>query len=271
MLKKYKLQHSTFCFEKLALLLFVFRCLNRLFDFSMFKIRDNRVIKIGLFAVMIFIAQSLMSQTFSSFFVDFLRYPERQVRNVDFPYQTGNGEVRNSSSYSPVKFISKNNIPIVCLDSLNHITNSQTANVSMVNMAKGTSMLYTFNKRNGVWKLKAQRKGSENGEDSDFIAFLKQYSTDESLQMKRTIFPFPYRIYNGGKNTEPENKLLMPREWEPFDFIATFPSICVFSVESMSTGNNRRLFVFKNGSNNLFFNFIKINKKWYLIEMEEYK
>ena len=75
----------------------------------------------------------------------------------------------------------------------------------------------------------------------------------------------------GGKNDQTETKLLMPREWEPFDFIAMFPSVCLFASESIQSGNNRRLFVLKNGRVNLFFNFIKINKKWYLIEMEEYK
>lgn len=231
----------------------------------------NRVIKTFVFVVMIFVAQTLVAQKFSSFFVDFLRYPDLQSSHVLFPYRTGSGVIKNASSYSPIRFVTRNNIPIVCVDSLEHISHASSANVSIVSMGKGTSTFYTFDKRKGVWMLTAQRKGKINGEDPDFITFLKQYSKEEGFQMKRTIFPFPYRVYKGGKNDQTETKLLMPREWEPFDFIAMFPSVCLFASESIQSGNNRRLFVLKNGRVNLFFNFIKINKKWYLIEMEEYK
>ena len=61
----------------------------------------------------------------------------------------------------------------------------------------------------------------------------------------------------------------MPREWNALDFTAVFPSLCIFNSDSQSP--NRQINVFRNGKSAQLFNFIRINKKWYLIEIEEYK
>ncbi len=214
---------------------------------------------------------SSFGQDFSGFFIDFIRYTENQASDVQFPLKIDNLTIKNRTSYNPVMFLSRNNIPILCSDSLNAIEKSSSSVVSIVQFNKEAAINYVFEERNKKWKLISGKNESlQNLQEADFLSFLMQYSKDESFQMKHTIFPFPYRIYKSSKKeSEPENKLLMPREWESLDFIAMFPSLCIFN--SNNTATNRQLFVFKNGKMAQFFNFIRINKKWYLIEIEEYK
>ncbi|MCQ2217717.1 MAG: DUF4348 domain-containing protein [Paludibacteraceae bacterium] len=221
--------------------------------------------------VMLCIPDSSSCQNFSTFFLDFVRHPEQQRNSVLFPFQSESGVVKSAKSYQPLRLATPVNIPIVCTDSLNLVSSQKVVNVSVVNMLDIKSTQYSFEKKNEKWKLASSGKDADYGGERDFVEFLMQYSRDVDFQKKRTIFPFPYRIYKENKSNELSSKLMMPREWEPFDFVALFPSLCVFSYDKSASVNNRRLFVMKNGSPYLFFNFISINKKWYLIEMEEYR
>lgn len=226
---------------------------------------------LSLIAVWLINFSSLSGQDFSDFFVDFIRYPENQVNYVQFPLKADNVTIRTKSSYNPIVLLSRNNIPVLCSDSLNAIMKSPSSVVSIVQFNKETSNNYLFEQRNKKWKLiSSQNEEIQHLQESEFLNFLMQYSKDEPFQMKHTIFPFPYRIYKSFKrDNDPENKLLMPREWESLDFMAIFPSLCIFNSNNQAP--NRQLFVFKNGKAAQFFNFIRINKKWYLIEIEEYK
>ena len=143
--------------------------------------------------------------------------------------------------------------------------------VSVVQFNKEAASNYVFEQRDKRWKLISYKSEDiQHLQEAEFLNFLMQYSKDESFQMKHTIFPFPYRVYKFPKrDSDPENRLLMPREWEPLDFIAIFPSLCIFNSDNQAP--NRQLYVFRNGKAAQFFNFIRINKKWYLIEIEEYK
>lgn len=232
--------------------------------------RLYRIIVAFLFVVL-YIPQSLFCQNFSAFFLDFVRHPERQSSSVMFPLRTESGVVKSAKDYQPLRFITRTSIPIVCADSLDLVSAQKEVNVSVIDMMNKKSVQYAFEKKAGRWKLASSRKEADYGGDRDFVEFLFAYSQDIDFQKKRTIFPFPYRVYKDYKNHELESKLMMPHEWETFDFVALFPSLCLFASENLSDKNNRRLFVMKNGSPYLFFNFISINKKWYLIEMEEYR
>ena len=228
--------------------------------------------KWGSFLIAIWLINpSLSGQGFSDFFIDFIRYPENQAKHVQFPLKADNMIVKNSASYNPIPFPSRNNIPILCSDSLNAIMGLPSSIVSIVQFNRETAYNYVFEQRNKGWKLLSYKNETiQTLEEVDFLNFLMQYSKDESFQMKHTIFPFPYRIYKSSRRDgEPENNLLMPREWVALDFIATFPSLCVFNSNNQAP--NRQLFVFKGTKAARFFNFIRINKKWYLIEIEEYK
>jgi hypothetical protein len=209
-------------------------------------------------------------QDFSTFFIDFIRYPERQSSSVTFPLKIDNTTIRNNRSYIPVQFLTRNNIPVLCADSLNAISNLPQQAVSIIQFNKETANNYIFEDRGNNWKLMSSHtENMQNLPDAEFLNFLIQYSKDESFQMKHTIFPFPYRKYKTGKkDNDPQNTLLMPREWVTWNFMAIFPSLCIFNSDNQAP--NRQLYVFKNGKLYLFFNFIKINKKWYMIEMEEY-
>jgi hypothetical protein len=229
--------------------------------------------KWGIFLLTFWLAtfsSSLFGQDFSDFFVDFIRNPESQVNHVRFPLKVNDITIKNKASFNPITFLTRNNIPILCADSLNAISQLSNPVVSIVSLTKETAIDYTFEKGNKSWKLTSYRnENMQNLRDAEFLNFLIQYSKDESFQMKHTIFPFPYRTYKAGKKGEPENNLLMPREWETLDFAALFPSLIVFNSNNQLP--NRQLFVFKNKKITHFFNFIRINKRWYLIEIGEYK
>jgi len=226
--------------------------------------------RLFLVAVWLISFSSLWGQEFSDFFVDFLRYPENQTKYIQFPIKADNATIRNSASYNPITLSARNNIPVLCSDSLNAIMNLPFSVVSIVNFNKETTNNCVFEQRDKGWRLMSYKH--ENIKDQpnvEFLNFLIQYSKDESFQMKHTIFPFFYRIYKTPARNNPETKLLMPREWIKLDFISTFPSLCIFNSNDQAP--NRQLFVFKGAKMAQFFNFILINKKWYLIEIEEYK
>jgi len=233
----------------------------------------NKKWGLALIAVWLMNFSSLLGQQdFSTFFIDFIRHPETQVDHVQFPLKTDNATIKNKAAYTPVTFLSRNSIPILCSDSLSAIMQLPTPVVSILQFNKEVATNYEFEQRSKKWKLISQKNENiQQLQEAEFLNFLKQYSKDESFQMKHTIFPFPYRVYKSPKKdgSEPESKLLMPREWESLDFIAVFPSLCVFNSGNQTP--NRQLHIFRNGKIAQFFNFIQINKKWYLIEIEEYK
>lgn len=225
-------------------------------------------VKYFLLIGMSFISYASFAQSFAEFFADFVRHPDIQYKYVRFPLPTEKGVVKSKSAYLPLRLQSKTSLPMVYVDSLGMATRGSEVTVFVVSMMKNSSVSYTFVRRNG-WQLISQQKGAENGCDVDFVSFLKEYSKDETFQKKRTIFPFPYR--SSGKNrNKAETNLLMPREWEQFDFIALYPSLCLICPAESLSANNRRLVVMKGGRLATLFNFIKINKKWYLIEIEDY-
>ena len=214
----------------------------------------------------------LCGQEFSSFFIDFIRYPENQANYVQFPLKADNVSVKDKTLYNPLMFLTRNNLPILCADSLNAAAVRQSSiSVSIVQFNKETVVDYLFEQKNKDWKLVSlKNENVQRLKETDFLSFLMQYSRDESFQRKHTIFPFPYRIYKSAKQeSDPENRLLMPRDWTALDFTAIFPALSIFN--SNAQASNRQLFVFRNGKMTQFFNFIQINKKWYLIEIEEYK
>ena len=234
------------------------------------KIQVIFLITIGLMSFF-----SLCGQEFSNFFIDFIRYPENQANHVQFPLKADNAFVKDKTLYNPLMFLTRNNLPILCVDSLNAAATQQTSmSVSIVqfNKDKETAVDYLFEQKSKNWKLVSLKNESfQRLKEADFLNFLMQYSRDESFQMKHTIFPFPSRIYKSGKHdSDPENRLLMPRDWTALDFTAIFPALSIFNSH-VSASSNRQLFVFRNGKMVQFFNFIQINKKWYLIEIEEYK
>lgn len=233
--------------------------------------RVNRWFLGAFLCVVLGIPQGVFCQSFSAFFLDFVRHPDHQSRCALFPLRTETGLTKNAKNYVPLRLPTPANVPVLCADSLDFVSRQKSVDVSVVDMMRMKSTQYTFERKSGGWRLSSSAKDPNFGGERDFIEFLVGYSRDVDFQKKRTIFPFPYRTYKGSRSNELDSKLLMPREWEAFDFVALFPSLCIFSSEASSAVNNRRLFVMKNGMVYLYFNFISINKKWYLIEMEEYK
>lgn len=216
---------------------------------------------------MIFIPCFSFAQSFTTFFSDFVRYPDVQYQNVRFPLPTENGVLKSKNNYIPLRLTNKQIVPIVCVDSLNSVSIKKEVQVSVVNILKNTSATYSFERSATGWRLMTQNKGIAC--DDGFVDFLKAYSQDEAFQKKRTIFPFPYRKCKN-RDCKGEAKLLMPREWEIFDFTTLYPTICLFCSSDNSSVSNRRLIVLKNNEPSILFNFIRINNKWYLIEIEEY-
>lgn len=212
------------------------------------------------------------SQDFSDFFVDFLTVPGKQMTKIAVPLKTPEGVVQHASKYSPITYNDKRNVAILCSDSLQKISGSSYPSVAIHNLKSRKSQVCLFERKGKEWKLAevSNLSGAEVS-DAEFVSFLCDYSKDADLQMKRTIFPFPIRNYSKKSKEMQETTLLMPREWNMLDFCNSYGEICLFDTKDLSVANNRRFAIYRDGSLAEIYNFIRINKKWYLIEKEIWK
>ena len=68
-------------------------------------------------------------------------------------------------------------------------------------------------------------------------------------------------------NPKEKKKLLLPRDWEHLSFAKIYPQIVFLHPDREA--NNRKIYIFQKGRLTQVFNFIRINKQWYLIEKYE--
>ena len=85
------------------------------------ELNGNRGMKrIVLIIMSVLLAQNILGQEFSSFYIDFMLRPEQQGSKVKFPLRVGESTIRNSRSYKPFLLTNPNDFMIVCSDSLSH-------------------------------------------------------------------------------------------------------------------------------------------------------
>ena len=81
--------------------------------------------RIVLIIMSVLLAQNILGQEFSSFYIDFMLRPEQQESKVKFPLRVGESTIRNSRSYKPFLLTNPNDFMIVCSDSLSHSVSTE--------------------------------------------------------------------------------------------------------------------------------------------------
>ena len=162
----------------------------------------------------------------------------------------------------------KNTVSVVFTDSLGLAVNERTVDVNTYIPNKNILEKNVYKMEyNGKWNLR-QRMLNTRMEplEKDFFTFLKDFSFSREMQIARTIFPLPvtYKSKDGSK----EKRLIMPRDWEELKIWQRSPSFR--AILPLRHGNNRKVILYQQGKAKEYYNFIYINKVWYLIEMEVY-
>lgn len=198
----------------------------------------HRLLKLSALCVLLFSSVQLYAEDFASFF----------FRQVD-----------------PKKKIS---MGVVYTDSLGLSASETTVDVNVYLPNKNRLEKDVYKKeQNGKWNLR-QRMVATRMEplEKSFFDFLKEFSYNRDIQISKTIFPLP--VSYKGKDGIVQKKLIMPRDWEDLKIWQNCPSFR--SVLPMRQGNNRKVLIYQGGKIKEYYNFIYINKVWYLIEMEVY-
>lgn len=200
---------------------------------------------------------------FASFLVNFISHSETQDKQTAPSLTIDGKKASRAGSYIRM---STTTLALVCADSLNAPSISKgEQKMTFSDLQTKEALACHFNAHGSSFQL---NKITTNANyDHDFITFLSEYSRNHDLQIKRTIFPIPIRTFKGGK--ESNSKLLMPREWNFISFSQICPQVC--TLNNVNNANNRRIYVYNKGRLSQIYNFICINRKWYLIEVENHQ
>lgn len=207
---------------------------------------------------------SANAENFANYLLNFLSHPEKQDKSASPSLTIDGKKAAHGGNY--LRLSNTSVIAVVCADSIN------TPNLSKGELKMSLADLSTKDTRtcnfapNGKSFL-LNKITSNTNEDHEFLTFLSEYSRNHDLQIKRTIFPFPIRSFKNGK--ESNSKLLMPREWNYISFSSICPQICI--LKNVNDAKNRRIYVYNDRKLSQIYNFICINRKWYLIEVETYQ
>lgn len=163
----------------------------------------------------------------------------------------------------------KNTIALVCTDSLGLSPKESMAEVNATFNISGERRIVeksVFKRANGSWKLNQKLSNTRlEPLEVGFYDFLVKFCVSREMQIEHTIFPLP--ITNKyKKDGSSQKKLVMPRDWE--DLKITQQCATFYSIQPQRQGNNRKVYIYHRGQPKESYNFIYINKLWYLIEME---
>lgn len=162
----------------------------------------------------------------------------------------------------------KQTVVVICSDSIDLNKSESYCEVSemLFSHAEGTRQMFVNQK--GRWQIGKKESGVKLGEqDQSFVSFILQFVQDREFQVNRTVFPLPisYPLMTGSAS---KKKLVMPRDWENVKLSQR--SSKFYLLQSGRHANNRKIYVLQGGIKKEYYNFIYINKNWYLIEMELY-
>ncbi len=220
--------------------------------------------KVWVILISMLLVHNLWGQEFSSFYLDFLLHPAEQVDKVKFPLNISGTTIRNARSYKPFYLENQGDFIIVCSDSLNHKVSDSENWAASYSFASKQMTKFQFLKLNNGWKLTQHKLESYSTlYQKEFIDFLAQFSINNNFQINHTIFPLPVTR----PNPKEKKKLLLPRDWEHLNFAKQYPQIIFLHPDREV--NNRKIYIYQKGRLTQVFNFIRINKQWYLIEKYE--
>ncbi len=165
----------------------------------------------------------------------------------------------------------KNTIALVCTDSLELSPKESLGEVNVAHNITGERRIVEktiFRRVNGVWKENQKlSKARLEPLEISFYDFLVSFCLSRELQIEHTIFPLPITSKYKRDGSSQKN-LVMPRDWEELKI--TQQCAIFYSIQPQRQGNNRKVYIYHKGQPKESYNFIYINKLWYLIEMEIY-
>lgn len=168
---------------------------------------------------------------------------------------------------SPYQISGKKNFAIITIDSLT-FGNVTQASTAALDFQKSNITEVQFKQEKGKWSYESAKPLSLSKESlEEFPDFISQFSKNKDYQINHTVFPFPINT-SAGKGPG-KRKLIMPRDWNHINFTYDHPQMYVF--KSKEKGNNRKIYLYKENRLAEMFNFIRINKQWYLIEKYEFE
>lgn len=226
------------------------------------KIVGKHITILALLAA--FCCSSANAEDFANYLLRFLSTPEAQGKLASASLTIDGKKAGHKGNY--IRLANTSTIAMLCADSINtpSLTKGEQK-IAMLDLASKDCRTYNFSANGKSFLL---NKGTSNtNEDHEFIAFLNEYTRNHDLQMKRTIFPFPIRSFKDGK--EGSSKLLMPREWNYLNFNTICPQIAI--MKNVDDATNRRIYIYNENKLKQIYNFICINRKWYLIEVENHQ
>ena len=223
--------------------------------------------KIMVLMMVLMTALPSYGESFAHFLVNFLYFPAKQSTMVRYPLRIDRNTIGSSRNYKPYFYAPHNQIALLCADSLSGASaGAGEKKISFVSLQQKSGISYSFGRTGRRWLLHAgQSVTAGKSADNEFLNFLTEYSRNRDFQMKHTIFPFPQRYIKGGRES---SKLLMPREWPYLSFAGICPQLGVF--ENSGNATNRRLYIYHGTRLSQIYNFIRINRNWFLIEVENY-
>ncbi|MBR3519235.1 MAG: hypothetical protein IKN77_03850 [Paludibacteraceae bacterium] len=193
-----------------------------------------------------------------------------------FPLQISAGEELSShiinsllsgTKKSPYPADIHKNFVIISIDSL-QFGEVNMGTTALVNFKKKDVTKTTFTKKNNKWNQATEATVPiQRSEQNEFIDFILRFSSNKEYQINHTVFPFPINTLKGKEQTK--RKLIMPRDWNHLSLSESYPQILLFKTNT--DGNNRKMLIFKNKKIKEEYNFIRINKQWYLIEKYEHE
>lgn len=156
---------------------------------------------------------------------------------------------------------------VISIDSL-AFGNTPHGSTAYIDFKKKSVMTTQFKRGGGKW-IYSNSKSQVLAKDSydEFPEFILQFTQNKEFQINHTIFPFPINTYEG--KTQTNRKLIMPRDWNQLDLLSSYPQMIHY--KSDQTGNNRKIYIIQKGRVTDMYNFIRINKQWYMIEKFEYE
>lgn len=168
---------------------------------------------------------------------------------------------------SPYPKANTKKFAVICADSLS-FGNAEKGCTALLDFNEKTYTKTYFVQKSNKWSFSNEVPANlQKIEQKDFVEFIQQFSNNKDYQINHTVFPFPVNTMNGKEQIK--RKLIMPRDWEQLPFSNTYPQMYLFKAQS--DGSNRKIYIYRNGVISEMYNFIRINKQWYLIEKYEYE
>ena len=176
-------------------------------------------------------------------------------------------ELITAGKKNPYQGIDAKNFAIITIDSI-PFSNTPQHSTAYLDFKKRSVVETTFKRGGGRWNYsngKAYAIGKEAYDE--FPDFILQFSQNKDFQINHTIFPFPVNVFVGKEQAK--RKLIMPRDWDPVELTNLYPQMIHF--KSDEKGNNRKIYIYQKGRMASMYNFIRINKNWYMIEKFEFE